>query len=276
MNYFLGISFLPFLCLSVLQLVASTSAQTCYYPDGSEAAGNRPCNTSTTYSACCSTTDYCLTNGLCFDAGGNNYMTRDSCTDSSWESNYCPQFCQTSSTSGGESLLACNNSGNANTYCCGVGSNAETCCNNGYSFVVPVGQVIGHPTASTSSNTLPSTTGTATKSSSTPTSSQSQSSVPPSETTQPSSNSKSSATILGLSIGLGIPLSVAFFALLFFLLKERGRQNNLREADRGKVHTIPEMRGVAPGERGAVLTHGGRPIQETGGGERYELPQGMP
>lgn len=261
---FFWISFLPFLCFSILQLVASISAQTCYYPDGSEATGNRPCNTSTTYSACCSTTDYCLTNGLCFDAGSNNYMTRDSCTDSSWKSNYCPQFCQTSGTSGGES-----------SYCCGVDSNAETCCNNGYSFVVPVGQVIGHPTASTSSSTLSSTTGTATKSSSTPTSSQSQSSVPPSGTTQPSSNSNSSATILGLSIGLGIPLSVAFFALLFFLLKEQRRQNNLREDDRGKVQTVPEMRGVAPGVRGEVLTHGGRPIQETAGGERYELPQGM-
>ena len=203
-------------------------------------------------------------------------MTRGACTDGTWQSNDCPQFCQTSSTAGSESLLACNNSGNANTYCCRVGPNAETCCDNGYSFVVPVGQVIGHPTASTSSSTSYSTTGTATKSSSTPTSSQSQPPVPPPETTQSSSNSKSSATVLGLGIGLGIPLSVAFFVLLLFLLKERRRQNNLREADRGKVHTVPEMRGVAPGERGEVLTHDGRPIQETGGGERYELPQGMP
>jgi hypothetical protein len=203
-------------------------------------------------------------------------MTRDSCTDSSWESNYCPQFCQASSTAGPEPLLACNNSGNANIYCCGVGSSAETCCNNGYSFVMRVGQVIGHPTASTSSSTLSSTTGTATKSPSTPTSSQSQSSVPPSETTQPSSNPKSSAIILGLGIGLGIPLALAFLAILFFLLKELRRQNNLREADRGKVHTIPDMAGVAPRERREVLTHDGRPIHETGGGERYELSQGMP
>ena len=75
MKCLFGIPFLPFLCLSILQLVASTSAQTCYYPDGSVATGDRPCNKSTAYSACCSTPDYCLTNGLCFDAGGNNYMT---------------------------------------------------------------------------------------------------------------------------------------------------------------------------------------------------------
>ena len=256
--------------------MASTSAQTCYYPDGSVAAGNRPCNTTTTYSACCSTVDYCLTNGLCFDAGGNNHISRESCTDRSWESNDCPQFCQTSRTTAGESLLACNNSGNANTYCCGLGSNFQTCCNNGYSFAVPVGQIIGHPTGPTSSSTLSSTTRTATKSSSTPTSSQSQPPVPASETAQPSSNSKSLATILGLGIGLGIPLSVVIFTLLFLLLKERRRQNNLHEADQGRVHTVPEMQGVAPGEPGEVPTNDERPIQESRFWERYELPQGRP
>jgi hypothetical protein len=140
-------------------------------------------------------------------------------------------------------LLACNNSGNGNIYCCGVGANTETCCNDGYSFVVPVGQVIGHPTASTQSSILSSTTGTANRDSYqvvVNTYIFSISIFSPSvrdDPTQPSSNSKSSAITLGLGIGLGIPLSVTFFVLLFSLLKELRRQNNLREANRGKAHT---------------------------------------
>src|SRR5436305_228197 len=131
--------------------------------------------------------------------------------------------------------MTCSNSGGSgNNYCCRVDTDAETCCNNGSSFVVPVGQVIGHPNASTSSSTLSSNTGTATRSP--PRSSQSQFPVLPSEMAQPNSNSKSSAISLGLGIGLGLPLSVAFLALLFFLLKELRRQNNIREAERGKAN----------------------------------------
>lgn len=83
---------LSFLFLSLRLL--SASAQTCYGVGGSIAAGHTPCNPSnSTHSACCSEVDYCLGSGLCFDSGGDALVSRQSCTDQSWESQACPHYC---------------------------------------------------------------------------------------------------------------------------------------------------------------------------------------
>ena len=106
--------------------MASTSVQTCYYPDGSVAAGNRPYNTS-----CTSVRGVVYHRLLPHETRSastpmpTTTRLEGSCTDSTWQSKDCPQFCQTPSLSGGGSLLGSSYSGNGNIYCCGVGPNAE-------------------------------------------------------------------------------------------------------------------------------------------------------
>lgn len=66
-------------------------AATCYRLDGTPFAKIRAddgdwiaCDASATVSSCCSTKDYCLGNGLCLDAGANNYFSVQGCTDQAW------------------------------------------------------------------------------------------------------------------------------------------------------------------------------------------------
>ncbi|OIW32020.1 hypothetical protein CONLIGDRAFT_629717 [Coniochaeta ligniaria NRRL 30616] len=71
----------------------ATAAATCYRLDGTPFAKIRPddgdwvpCDASASTSSCCSVKDYCLGNGLCLDAGANNYFSVQGCTDASWGS----------------------------------------------------------------------------------------------------------------------------------------------------------------------------------------------
>lgn len=51
-----------------------------------------PCDPEAEVSACCSSGDYCMSNGLCMDSGSNNCLTQQGCTDSGWSTpcnNYC-------------------------------------------------------------------------------------------------------------------------------------------------------------------------------------------
>ena len=72
------------------------SAQTCYFPDGSQSYRDTPCGPSSANqaSACCAYLDVCLNNGLCLSQGGSEVVSRGSCTDGSWQSGDCPQYCQ--------------------------------------------------------------------------------------------------------------------------------------------------------------------------------------
>ena len=72
------------------------NAQTCYYPDGSVASHDSPCHSSSTgdrSSACCNHADICLNNGLCLAQSGGEIVSRGSCTDQSWQSTACSQYC---------------------------------------------------------------------------------------------------------------------------------------------------------------------------------------
>lgn len=66
--------------------------QTCYYPDGSIAQGDKPCGNGTDV-ACCGSGGICLSNGLCMDVAQPNTLARSSCTDKSWTSGNCPNYC---------------------------------------------------------------------------------------------------------------------------------------------------------------------------------------
>lgn len=88
--------------LAVLFLTLSTTSsaqRACFFPDGTRASGDIACNPdASSESACCGVGYACLANGICQqtsaapDNGGVRFI-RGSCTDISWQSSSCPQFC---------------------------------------------------------------------------------------------------------------------------------------------------------------------------------------
>lgn len=75
---------------------AMANAQTCYFPDGSVADRDTPCNSNATnygVSACCAHMDICLDNHLCLAQSGEEVITRGTCTDRTWQSSGCSQYC---------------------------------------------------------------------------------------------------------------------------------------------------------------------------------------
>lgn len=76
---------------AALFLIASTNAQTCYYPDGKTISKDVPCDSSASGSSCCGSDSFCLAGGLCYSGG---LVTRGSCTDKNWGSPACAGYCK--------------------------------------------------------------------------------------------------------------------------------------------------------------------------------------
>ena len=221
--------------LFLLSLVAAT----CYYPNGN-AVGDlafQPCAaTSDAVSMCCATNrtshpDECLSNGLCHNScvstdlcGGSTRGTywRESCTDSSWQSEFClKQLCADSSKDGGKTndnvvVSQCSTDG---SWCCGD-MTSEICCriNNRVSLAATVGissSSISNATGITASG---QTSGTSTAlisaNSATPGSSS------PTPTVIPLSNGQK--TGIGVGVGVGVTLAAAIIAF-FLWWRRRGR-----------------------------------------------------
>lgn len=80
--------------ISILHTIQARMS-TCYWPNGGgEAQDFTRCDTGSGQSACCASSHYCFSNGLCLDP---NQMTtyRGACTDESWDSAACPKYCLT-------------------------------------------------------------------------------------------------------------------------------------------------------------------------------------
>lgn len=78
--------------LWLLLLSTTRAAATCYSYEGKE-LDMYPCDATAKISPCCGSNDYCLSNGLCLNAGGNNAYTQQGCTDKGWGfpcQKYCP------------------------------------------------------------------------------------------------------------------------------------------------------------------------------------------
>ncbi len=94
-------SFIPILTLLELLAAQSTSVVSdiaspsdvpvCYSPDKSVAIDNYACNLSANVSVCCGVGSICLDNKIC--QNGNDQIIRGACTDSTWQSPECPQYC---------------------------------------------------------------------------------------------------------------------------------------------------------------------------------------
>lgn len=173
----------------------------CYRLDGSPFAKIRPddgdwvpCDPAASVSTCCSVKDYCMGNGLCLDAGANNYFSIQGCTDQAWGQNCITRpECRDNLRDGYSFVWPCGQVSNSSyNYCCGA---SPACCGNKTSLIVIEAVTsISKPTASTVS--IPSTAPTITV----------VSGASSSET--PSSGSDGKTT---LAIGLGVGV---FFGLL--------------------------------------------------------------
>ena len=72
------------------------NTQTGYFPDGSVANDDAPCHSASIddeQNACCFVFDICLNNNPCLAQIGPQIITRGSCTDKSWLSPECSQYC---------------------------------------------------------------------------------------------------------------------------------------------------------------------------------------
>lgn len=110
--------------LALLLLARARAA--CYYPDGSIAPNDTPCQDRTAESTCCGQGYACLSNGMCqatgkeLQKGGATELVRGACTDRSWRSSSCPLFCinpETDNVGGGIGVAKCVGTAEELYYC---------------------------------------------------------------------------------------------------------------------------------------------------------------
>ncbi|KAJ6784698.1 hypothetical protein PWT90_00441 [Aphanocladium album] len=187
---------------SLLMLNAAGAAATCYSYEG-KALPMSPCDGSGSISPCCGDNDFCLSNGLCLNAGGNNAYSQQGCTDKDWKPP-CKKHCP----------------GN-------VGKFGMKFC-----LMVPVYERWAQGVATSSTG---SATASKTETMSTPTSMGS--SKP--ESHGPNSTSDKSVAI---GAGVGIPLGVALLAVIGVLIWQiRKRQATERGAQTTPSHTYTNI-----------------------------------
>lgn len=192
-------------------LLRAVSAQTCYYPDGLTPSDDIPCNSNAAASSCCPTGSFCMDNGLCF---GGGVVSRASCSDQSWASAECAQYCTdgtsrltdmkpesgltsvTVNASTSISLTACDAS--SRTFACGL--NNTQCSNTHSTFTMKDGNALVLRPSQIEALTA--------------------------NYSAPSSSTKHSygiGSMIGVTLGVGLPLFFALVMSILVLRKERQR-----------------------------------------------------
>ncbi|KAK3392780.1 hypothetical protein B0H63DRAFT_515998 [Podospora didyma] len=205
------------LLLGLFADCAAADATTCYRLDGLPHTKIRPddgdwipCDSTATVSSCCSSKDYCLGNGLCLDAGANNYFSIQGCTDASW-----PQPCVSPTPKCKDNIrdeysfvFPCSQATNASfNYCCG--QTADCCTNNTNFLTFPGATEIRRPTVLPPSGSGTSAAATVTV---TVAAAPGQGEFAGSTTPTPGSDSKP----LWIGLGVGLALVAALVGLLVF------------------------------------------------------------
>ncbi|KAI9748982.1 MAG: Anaphase-promoting complex subunit 5 [Chaenotheca gracillima] len=206
-------------------------AKMCYFPDGATVdTKGFACNTTSTESTCCGERDACMTGGYCYSQY-TGYFYRRSCTDKTWKAKDCAPSCQSVNQDASVPILQCDHSYNA---CCA--EDGHSCCNNATTFFFDPGFIkvpnLTSPTASGSSSS-PSA-----KSSSKPIdpagpdppspSSPSPASPSPATPTPVPASADHKPLIVGVAVG--VPLGLAFLAVLALLLYRERKSRRVAEA----------------------------------------------
>ncbi|KAF1818452.1 uncharacterized protein K489DRAFT_94236 [Dissoconium aciculare CBS 342.82] len=256
----------------ILPLLASwfiaTACADCYWPDGTKFTDYPACDVQAKdgFSNCCGNSDMCTTNGFCkwnFFAN-SSLLWRNGCTDPSWNSPNCAQYCKTDRATGKLSntpqlVVACSQT----TYCCSTYAfNASAlptddpalysgCCSDP-SAIFDAG-VAGYlsgrkdfttsqfpmtATSTASSSTSP-TTRTSAPPSSSPSSSSSTGANSAAPSSQPSELTSGAKAGIGIGVAVAAVVAAALGAWLFLRFKARRRAtaSSIRAAE---VHDVKE------------------------------------
>ena len=251
----------------------------CYDFGGSIVDGDRACYQDRDHSFCCGENWTCLSSGICsrensteITPNGGSPLQRATCTDQTWKSEQCPQFC--TSQGGPRGMKQCDNSYSTFccvwTDCCG-GPQGRQCLEEGTpcrpqssGFVdlvkdaVPL-TTVGKPrTEQTSASTLDSISTTAVSSISSTTESPSGTSSSALDTTssEPSAVPSSSHTasvgvIVGATVVAVVSLTGAALALLWWKRRRAQAQHN-KSTDRQQPlsHSVDsQVQGAQPSKR---------------------------
>ncbi|KAI5787221.1 hypothetical protein EDC01DRAFT_661046 [Geopyxis carbonaria] len=191
---------------------------TCYFPDGSIAANDIPCDDSGATVGCCGANDRCYDTGLCSNTATDTSIARGSCTDASWGSG-CPLACR-GNKSGGEMIRLCS----LDRYCCG-----DECCQKETFEVYWQPGLAGYNQTVETATTTVTVAATATA---TGTGDVSVAAVSASEvaaeaeaaqtcTTRPTTARKSDSAVAAVGGVLGVALAAALGALVWMQLRHR-------------------------------------------------------
>jgi len=193
-------------------ILPSAVSAICYFPNGFTTPQNVPCENNHD-SPCCPPGYACLSNGLCVKTDATNETVgyiRGSCTDKSWRSSYCPNFCVRGGPPWNDSLSKiqpmrkCENTNEDIYYCVDNNTKAVDCAKQ--SAVV---SFAGQPT-------------TVTVIGATQTSQASSTAIAPGQ--NGSGSGSYNATAIG--VGVGVSVGVILLALVAFFFWRRRRQHN--------------------------------------------------
>ncbi|KAF1827626.1 uncharacterized protein K489DRAFT_375742 [Dissoconium aciculare CBS 342.82] len=236
--------------VSLAIAIASVRAQSqCYFPDGTPTDNFVACNSSSSssndgFSSCCGRNDLCTTNGLCKNAQWdqeNNYYWRHACTDPSWKSPNCPNYCTTVDNSPGQPwnnshmVWACTQT----TYCCspwrwpnnGVpGRSARYTCCNDTAAVFDAGPAVYLAGQIFSTTQFPATSATAT---STTTATATPTASSPSDPSVPQGLGPGTAAGIGVGASIGAILLIG--SALWLVRRRRRRSREPAEGGAGEA-----------------------------------------
>lgn len=219
-----------FLLVAALFVTTLTALQACFYPDGKNATGLFPCKPDAETSHCCREADLCLTNGMCFSSGLNSIVRRG-CTDKTWKSPDCPNYCALEEYRSGDAVMT--SCGNYNEFCCGQDQDARACCNEGNTTLaaqVPGGDVIPWDLDPTTSSPAPSN-------SACPTMDSSGASTTSRTTLSDTSLKTQRNALIGTTAGFAMLMLVAAILAILWRrrLKQEEREGQIKERERQRL-----------------------------------------
>ncbi|KAK6853683.1 hypothetical protein PG995_010495 [Apiospora arundinis] len=234
---------------------------TCYKRDGRphDSDGDWvPCDPGARASPCCSTSDFCLSNGLCLDAGGDQFFTAQGCSSPSWPPDGCKEICNATvrQRSGYSVVRLCDGTDKAGSikYCCG--NNCS--CSEPDLGLIPVASAVFRPPWAAGASSSSVATASAPILSTAP---------QPTPSDPVSDNDSNTGTRpLAIGLGIGIPLGLALIGGIVYLglqlrkwavaTAQQGKMKNkeaeegltARMGDGGGGDSLPQV--VEEGDRG--------------------------